>query len=70
MIDTPSDTMIDDPDKAAPEFVPPLVIGNTPLTCEVNPTLPHDGAAPIPPLISTLPVAISASRENVVGALA
>jgi hypothetical protein len=51
-------------------FVPPLASGNIPVSEVVKSTLPHNGAAPTPPLIRTFPVATSASRANEVAVLA
>src|SRR4030042_1924933 len=62
--------MIDCPDNAAPEFVPPFATGKIPVTAVVNPTLPQNGANPTPPLNNTFPTAISASLANVVAVLA
>lgn len=53
--------------KAVEEFVPPLAIGNTPETCEANPTFPQDGAVDIPPEIKTLPIATPANLLKVNG---
>ena len=46
--------------------VPPLATGRVPDTCVVNPTLPQDGATPVPPDINVFPVAILASFAKVV----
>ena len=50
----------------AEPFVPPLAIGNTPLTWVVKPIFPHAGAVATPPEISALPVATSDSLAKVV----
>jgi hypothetical protein len=46
------------------EPVPPLAVGRVPETWVVRAILPHDGAAPIPPEMRALPVAVSARRES------
>ena len=44
--------------------VPPFAAGKVPETCVVRPILPYEGATPTPPVISALPVAMSASFES------
>ena len=39
--------------------MPPLITGNTPVTCVVRPIFPHNGATPTPPEIKAFPVATS-----------
>ena len=46
--------------------VPPFATGRVPLTCDVRPILPQDGAIPTPPEMSALPAATSLRRANVV----
>gem|GEM_PF-4919522 len=60
IIPVPFEIIIDEPDKAVLELVPPLAMGKVPVTCVVKPILPQLGAAPIPPLIIAFPVATSA----------
>jgi len=45
--------------------VPPLETGNVPDTCVVKPIFPQVGAVVTPPEISALPVATSASFDQV-----